>query len=73
MRELRNSGGHVLDRVAEGEHVVITRDGRPVAELRQLPSGGRSAAQLLARWARVPAVDPAQWRGDLDDVLDSRV
>jgi prevent-host-death family protein len=32
VRELRNHGGEVLDRVARGEAVVVTRDGAEVAE-----------------------------------------
>lgn len=34
VRELRNHGGEVLDRVARGEALVVTRDGTEVAELR---------------------------------------
>jgi len=34
IRELRNHGGDVVDRVAAGERLIVTRDGRPVAELR---------------------------------------
>jgi len=33
IRELRNHGGDVVDRVEAGERVTVTRDGRPVAEL----------------------------------------
>ena len=32
-RELRNATRLLLDRVAAGEHLTITVDGRPVAEL----------------------------------------
>lgn len=32
-RELRNQTRALLDRVADGEHITITVDGRPVAEL----------------------------------------
>ncbi len=32
-RELRNKTRSLLDRVANGEHLTITVDGRPVAEL----------------------------------------
>ena len=38
-RELRNNTRSVLDRVAAGESVTITVDGRPVAVLR--PTGRR--------------------------------
>ena len=34
VRELRNNGGAVLDQVARGETVVVTREGTEVAELR---------------------------------------
>ncbi|MDP9380882.1 MAG: type II toxin-antitoxin system prevent-host-death family antitoxin, partial [Chloroflexota bacterium] len=36
MRDLRNRGGELVERVAGGEHIVVTRDGEPVAELRPL-------------------------------------
>ncbi len=35
-RELRNHTAEVLRRVEDGEHIVITVSGRPVAELRPL-------------------------------------
>lgn len=66
IRELRNRGGHVLERVASGERLIVTRDGRPVAELRPLPPAAASAAELLARWRRLPRFDPAALRADLD-------
>lgn len=71
IRELRNHGGDVVDRVAGGATLVITRDGRPVAELRPLSRPGLSAAALLDRWRRLPAVDPNRFRADVDDVLDA--
>jgi prevent-host-death family protein len=73
VRELRNNGGRVLDRVAGGEQVVITRDGHAVAELRPMTRVGLSAAELLARWKRVPVVDAAALRADLDQALDARL
>ena len=73
VRELRNQGGRVLDRVARGERVTITRDGRPVAELRPYIHARLSAEALLARWRRLPVVDPAAFRNDIDQIIDSRV
>lgn len=73
MRELRNNGGRVLERVAAGERVVVTRDGHPVAELRPLPRRGLSGAQVLGRWRGLPALDASTLRADLDEVLDSRL
>jgi antitoxin (DNA-binding transcriptional repressor) of toxin-antitoxin stability system len=72
IRELRNHGGDVVDRAARGERITITRSGKAVAELRALrPS--LSAEGLLTRWRRLPAVDPAALRADLDRLLDARL
>jgi prevent-host-death family protein len=71
VRELRNDGGRVLDRVAKGEAVTVTRDGRPVAELRPLPRGPLAAELLLKRWRRLATVDPAAFRADIDARLDA--
>lgn len=71
IRELRNHGGDVVDRVSSGEHVIITRAGRPVAELRPLPRTSPDPQALLERWRHLPHVDPAVFRAGLDDVVDS--
>ena len=70
IRDLRNHGGEVVGRVEAGEHVTVTRDGRPVAELRPLRSRGISTAALLERWRRLPAVDAEALRHDVDAVID---
>jgi len=73
IRDLRNHGGDVVDRVAAGEHVTITRAGRAVAELRPTGRPRLSADALLARWRRLPALDPHRLRSDIDAVLDGRL
>jgi prevent-host-death family protein len=73
IRELRNHGGRVLERVARGETVTVTRSGRPMAELRPLPTRALPADILLRRWQGLPAVDAAGLRVELDEVLDSSV
>ncbi|CAN5518084.1 hypothetical protein BH24ACT7_BH24ACT7_09230 [soil metagenome] len=70
IRELRNHGGEVIDRVASGEHLIVTRSGKPVAELRPLPRPRLNAAVVLERRARLPHVDPTRLREDLDAILD---
>ncbi len=70
IRDLRNHGGEVIDRVLAGEAVVITRSGVPVAELVPLPPEGLPAGALLARWRSLPSVDAAAFRADVDLVLD---
>jgi prevent-host-death family protein len=71
VRELRNHGGEVLDRVARGEVLVVTRDGNEVAELRPRTRRSPSAADLIARRRHLPKVDPDALRRDLDSVLDA--
>lgn len=73
IRELRNRGGDVVDRVAAGERVVVTRSGKPVAELRPVRSGGVTAADLVTRWGRLPPVDGAALRADIDNALDPTI
>jgi prevent-host-death family protein len=70
VRDLRNHGGEILDRVAGGESLTVTRDGRAIAELRPLPRRPLPATLLLERWRRMPAVDPLRLRADVDSVLD---
>jgi prevent-host-death family protein len=70
VRDLRNHGGEVLDQVARGGAVVVTRDGVPVAELRPIRRPGLTPAELIARRRSLPRVDPDALRRDLDQVLD---
>lgn len=70
VRELRNSGGDVLYRVEHGETVVVTKDGRPVAELRPLPRLSAGPSELIARRRHLPAIDPAALRADLDALIE---
>jgi len=71
IRDLRNHGGEVVDRVAAGERVIITRDGRPIAELRPLPRPPLAGSVVRERWSRLPEIDPNRMREDLDAVIDS--
>jgi prevent-host-death family protein len=71
IRELRNQGGEVIDRVVKGERLTVTRDGRPVAELSPLERPPVSLRVLIERWSRLPFVDPGAVRRDLDRVVDA--
>jgi prevent-host-death family protein len=70
IRDLRNHGGEVVDRVAAGERVIVTRNGKPVAELRPIRKGLPTAVVLEHR-RRLPAMDPVRLRTDIDTVLDT--
>ena len=73
IRELRNKGGEVLERVARGERLVVTRDGHAVAELRPFGRLALSASLLTERWSKLPKVDPERLRSDIDGAIDSRL
>jgi prevent-host-death family protein len=71
IRDLRNHGGEVVERAQRGERLTITRSGKPVAQLVALPRSPVPLDELRRRWAKLPDVDPAALRRDLDHVLDS--
>jgi len=71
IRELRNHGGEVVDRVNHGERMTVTRDGRPVALLVPLEREPLSVDVLIERWSRLPAMDPKSLRRDIDAAIDS--
>jgi antitoxin (DNA-binding transcriptional repressor) of toxin-antitoxin stability system len=68
IRELRNEGGDVVDRAVRGERITITRSGQPVAELRALRPP-LTADALLERARRLPPVDAAALREDIDELF----
>ena len=77
-RELRNNTRAVLDRVDAGETIVITVDGREVAELRPIERRARwmSRAEFVRRFAgrqadRGLADELRQLAPDTTDDLDS--
>lgn len=70
VRDLRNRGGEVIDRVLAGESMTITRDGTPVADLRPLRRRALDAETLLEHWRSLPVVDGDRMRREIDTVLD---
>ena len=66
-RELRNNVGEVLRRAEAGERIVVTVDGRPVAELGPV-TGSRTVATLQTLRA-LGASDDA-WLGDQQRLRD---
>ena len=73
MRELRNNGGAVLDRVERGESVIVTRDGHPIAELRPLPRRSARPTELIERRKRLPRVNPESLRRDIDAAINASI
>ena len=60
----------MVDRIEAGQQLTVTRDGRPVADLRRGRSTGIPSATLVERWRQLPAVDADARRRDMDAVID---
>lgn len=71
IRDLRNHGADVMARVARGERLTVTRAGRAVAALTPLSPDPLSVEALRERWRRLPPVDPAALRRDVDEHVDA--
>ena len=69
--ELRNGSAGVMDALEAGEFFIITRNGRPVGELRPLaPQRDMATVELKARFARLGAVgSSAQERAEIEAVF----
>jgi len=74
-RELRNDSGAVLRRVQDGQTVIVTRNGTPVAELRPVASTRRfvSRAVIAEAGKCAPRIDARRFRADLDAVVSQAI
>ena len=79
-RQLRNDIGEIMRRVEAGESFVITRNGKPVADL--VPHAGEPKRRKTLRefqedMRRLPPIDVEQWYRDraADDLIfgDDRI
>lgn len=70
IRELRNRGGAVIDRLAPGETATVTRDGEPVAELRRLERRPLTGRELIERHKNLPPISYDDLRADIDAIID---
>jgi len=72
-RELRNESGEIMRALDRGETFVVTRNGVPVGELTPLRQRRFvDASAAVALFAGAPVLDSAQFRADVDAVLDQR-
>lgn len=73
-RELRNDSGEVLRAVSRGEEFVVTRNGEPVGLLTPLRRRAFvSRAEIVFAAERMPRIDAARFRADLDTVVDQDI
>ncbi len=75
-RQLRNDNAEIMRRVEAGESFVVTRNGRPVAELRPLqpaaPRKRMTLGELKELWADLPPIGVEQWnreRAEADEIF----
>jgi prevent-host-death family protein len=70
-RELRNESGEIMRALDAGESFVVTRNGRPVAELTPFRRRRFVPAELvLAAFAGAPRIDAKRFRADGDRWVD---
>ena len=69
VRDLRNEGGEILDSVMRGATVTVTRQGRPIAELRPIRRG-TDTAHLLEIWQGTPTFAFDRLREDLAEIFE---
>lgn len=75
-RQLRNDNAEIMRRIEAGESFVVTRNGRPVADLRPHEDTTARADRPTLReaqeiFAQLPPLDLEQWYRDraADDML----
>jgi prevent-host-death family protein len=62
--DTKRNFAEILDRVSEGERVIVSRRGRPIAAIVPVPADGEDSPLGLAAFAGALAA-----RGDLDEVV----
>lgn len=73
-RELRNDMARVLRAVEAGETVIVTTNGRPVAELRPIrPRRFVSRDVLIEAAKTAPRIDATKFFVDVDAAVDQSV
>jgi prevent-host-death family protein len=79
-RQLRNDSGEIMRRVEAGESFVITRNGKPVADLvphAREPKRRKTLREFQEDMRKLPPIDVEQWYRDrdADDVIfgDDRI
>jgi prevent-host-death family protein len=72
-RELRNQSATVLREVESGRTFIVSRNGTPIGELRPIKRRRFVLREAIADTAgRAARIDAAQFRADLDAIVDPR-
>lgn len=77
-RELRNDNAEIMRRVERGESFVVTRNGKPIADLvphqvdRESSRRSVTAAELISELRELPPIDVDRWyreRAEDDEIF----
>lgn len=75
-RRLRNDNAEIMRRVEAGESFVITRNGKPIANLiplaREPERRRRTVREFQEDMRKLPPIDVEQWYRDRDATPDLR-
>ena len=69
-RQLRNDNAEIMRRVEAGESFVVTRNGKPVADLVPHVATARkrkTGREMQEEFRQLPPIDVEQWYRDRDD------
>jgi len=72
-RELRNKSGEVMRALDEGEDFIVTRNGKPVGELRPIVPRRKTfipKEEFFALFEGSPHIDYEEFRADIDRYVD---
>ncbi len=77
-RELRNDNADIMRRVESGETFVVTRNGKPVAQVIPIgdhPPGSRrmTVGQIAAEWEAMGPFDGQAWLRDAREAVDDSI
>ena len=73
-RELRNDNGRIMRALDDGQTFVVTRNGRPVGELRPLHRHRFvDAVTVIEAFRRAPRLNWQRMREDIDQKLDQDI
>lgn len=73
-RELRNDSGRIMRALDDGQTFVVTRNGRPVGELRPLRRDRFvDAVTVVEVFRHAPRLDWQSMREDIDQKLDQDI
>ncbi|MGH7882355.1 MAG: type II toxin-antitoxin system Phd/YefM family antitoxin [Candidatus Dormibacteraceae bacterium] len=69
-RELRDHSGKIIEDLNGGQSFVVTRNGKPVAELKPFERPFTTRDEFLAAFANASQIDTESFWADVDAFVD---